>query len=468
MKLIIPLLFFIGYFNLVIAQPKVQLTPFAERLDAPISMAATGNNTLYVVQRAGTIVILDNGQVSKTFLDISNLVSTKGEGGLLDMAFHPDYEQNKTFYVNFTAEDEEEMLHTYIAQVTVPQDSSSADPDSMKILMDIVQPFDNHNGGQILFGPDSNLYIFTGDGGSGGDPEGNAQDLLSPLGKILRIDVRPDTASAPYYVVPESNPFAFTDQALPEIWAIGLRNPWKVSFDRETDSLWVADVGQGLWEEISVQNIYEAEVNYGWNCMEGNVVYEECDETSSFLSPVYVYGHSNKENCEDPDFCGQSVTGGYVYRGNDYPALYGHYIFADFVSNHIWTLDTKSNSVTLQDDESINGVSGIVSFFEDPDGELYLVSLGGTIYKVSAEDVTTALGHESYEKISITPNPVSNELNLNISEFDKAQIFSMDGKLMNEYQSPRNTINVSALPNGTYFIKISKNNQRFVGKFVKL
>jgi hypothetical protein len=312
--------------------------------------------------------------LSPPFLDISSLVSSGGERGLLGVAFHPDYAHNGLFYVNYTniAGD------TVVARYSVSADPDLADPGSASILLTISQPFSNHNGGQLQFGPDGYLYIGVGDGGSGGDPGNRAQDLGLLLGKILRIDVDVDKNAADLYYIPLDNPFVGPgDGALDEIWAWGLRNPWRFSFDRLTGDLFIADVGQNSWEEVDFQpDTSTGGENYGWRLMEGNSCYNpptSCNDGTLTL-PILVYDHS----------AGCAVTGGYRYRGSKNPDLYGLYLYGDYCSGRIWGaqedgLGGWSSRVLLDTNFSIS------SFGEDESGEIYFAHLAasnGAIYKV--------------------------------------------------------------------------------------
>ncbi len=320
-----------------------------------------GTDRLFVVQLAGEIHVFDNDPAASTsdvFLDISGQVETGGEQGLLGLAFHPDYDQDGFFYVNYTAPS---PRRTIISRWQVSADPNVADPDSETILLHYDQPFSNHNGGMLAFGPDGMLYISSGDGGSGGDPSHNGQSLNTLLGKILRID--PDGG------IPPDNPFVGVPGARGEIWAYGLRNPWRFSFDRDTGTLWCGDVGQGDREEI---DIIERGDNLGWRYFEGNREFNNPYDlpASDFVAPVIDYPHS----------LGRSVTGGYVYRGAALPSLYGVYFYADYASHRVWALVYEDGQVISNTE--VASVQGPASFGEDEQGELYVCSLGpGTIYR---------------------------------------------------------------------------------------
>lgn len=332
--------------------------------------AGDGSGRLFVVEQGGRIYLIYNdlGDDARLFLDITGRVDDSGnEMGLLGLAFHPDFKDNGNFFLNYT-----DGNNTVISRFTVNIDNpDSADPESEEIILTFPQPYSNHNGGHLEFGPsDGYLYIATGDGGSGGDPQGNAQNLETLLGKILRIDVdNKDTGLN--YAIPPDNPFY--DNAggyREEIYAYGLRNPWRFSIDALTSRLWAADVGQNRIEEI---NIIEKGGNYGWNIMEGSLCFnppESCDPTGLEL-PVYEYEHH----------LGRSITGGFVYRGEDMPALEGAYIYADFISGIIWGLwyreGEESRNFTLVE----TGLN-ISSFGIDENYELYLTAFDGKIYRL--------------------------------------------------------------------------------------
>jgi glucose/arabinose dehydrogenase len=344
----------------------------ASGLASPVAMshAGEGSGRLFVVLQGGRIVIFDGAQVlSPPFLDITSLVLSGGEQGLLGLAFHPNYEGNGFFYVNYTniAGD------IVIARYSVSGDSNRADPSSGAILLTIPhQPFSNHNGGQLQFGPDGYLYIGVGDGGSGGDPQDNGQDLGTLLGKILRIDV---DGGAPY-AIPPDNPFVGTAGALDEIWAWGLRNPWRFSFDRLTGDVFIGDVGQASWEEIDFQpaNSTGGE-NYGWRLMEGNNCFNpptNCNDGTLTL-PILQYGHT-LGRC--------SVTGGYRYRGSANPDLEGMYFYGDYCTGRIWGAqeDGMGGWTTT---ELLDRSFLISTFGEDEAGELYVADFSqGVIYQI--------------------------------------------------------------------------------------
>lgn len=357
------------------AQPAINLELVAS-VPLPVDITHAGDDRLFIVERSGYIHILDgNGELlDEPFLDIDNRVSpANGERGLLGLTFHPDYENNGYFFVNYTGNGGD----THISRFQVDSGNpNEADPNSEVVLMKIDQPYDNHNAGDLNFGPDGYLYIAMGDGGSGGDPQNYSQNRQSLLGKMLRIDV--DNGDP--YSIPEDNPFAFDDFTLDEVWAIGLRNPWRFSFDRETGDIWIGDVGQSSWEEVSYQPAdSEGGENYGWRCYEGFEAYntDGCEPESNYTPPVFTYNTGSEAGC--------SITGGVVYRGSDFPAIYGKYIYSDFCSGKMWALEKEFGGDWVNT-EIYDGPGGqYVAFGEDNDGELYVAAMNnGAVYRIEA------------------------------------------------------------------------------------
>lgn len=331
------------------------------------------DNRFFVVEQRGTIRIIENGALrAGNFLDIQSLVNFDGqEQGLLGLAFHPNYSTNRKFYLNYTRD--LGTRETIIAEYqTMASDPNQADPNSERILLVVTQPFANHNGGQLVFGPDGFLYIGLGDGGSGGDPQGNGQNLSTFLGKMLRIGVDPPFTSGLEYAIPADNPFA-AGGGLGQIWAYGLRNPWRFSFERGTSRMFVADVGQGNWEEI---DIMAKGGNFGWNIVEGNHCYppatSSCN-TAGKTPPITEYDHS----------VGIAVIGGFVYKGTAIPSLANKYIFAD-LTGQIWSL-TEAPANTWTRANLITTNRTITSFGQDAAGELYVVDYNGIVLKLVAQ-----------------------------------------------------------------------------------
>jgi glucose/arabinose dehydrogenase len=363
-----------------LAEVDLQLTEVASA-DAPTAIVTRpGTDQLYIAEREGRVLSLDvsgsgaNRQYSVAddpILDISDDVVTDVERGLLDIEFSPDGSQ---LYVHYSlAPDGNTQIDAY------DMDGDRVDTSSRREVLSVEQPYANHNGGEIEFGPDGYLYIGLGDGGNAGDPNGNGQDTEALLGKILRIDpLHPRGDQG--YSIPSDNPFASGDGGAPEVWLYGVRNPWRFSFDPETDDLWVGDVGQDQWEEVDLLPAAGGGgrgANLGWNRMEGSHPYEG-DEPDGDVLPVYEYSHD--EGC--------SITGGVVYRGSAIPALDGAYLFADYCQNRLRAIRVSASGgqLALADQRTYDDDQGseLVSFGEDSGGDVYVVSLGGAIYRVDA------------------------------------------------------------------------------------
>lgn len=343
----------------------VEARLFLSGLTAPVHLAApTGDARVFIVEQRGVVRVAVAGTLVATpFLDISARVSSGGERGLLSIAFDPLFATNRRFYVNFTDLDGTTRIERYVANASNP---NVADEGSMELIIAISRPNVIHNGGHLLFGPDGMLYIPMGDGGG----SALAQNPTSLLGKLLRIDVR---GAAPY-AVPSSNPYVGVAGALPEIWALGLRNPWRVSFDAPTAMLYVADVGENQFEEINVRSAALGGLNYGWNTMEGSVCFNAPTCTVNGLSlPAFEYAH-------DDGRC--SITGGAVYRGLAMPSLRGHYFYADFCEDGVRTAMFTAGAVAAQKHWDIGSIGRLVSFGTDGAGELYVMSTTGTIHKL--------------------------------------------------------------------------------------
>ena len=344
----------------------------AEGLQSPVHLTAPPNDPgrIFVVEQPGRIrVVRDGALLPAPFLDIVSLTGSGGERGLLSLAFHPNYDSNGFFYINHT----DVGGDTRVVRYSVSADPDVADPTSALTILSVAQPFENHNGGQIAFGPDGMLYVGMGDGGSGGDPFGHGQDPATLLGSILRLDV---DGGAPY-AIPSDNPFVGDPAAAPETWAYGVRNPWRFSFDRQTGDLYIADVGQSDTEEVSFQPaVSGGGENYGWDTMEGSECFSPSSgcATAGLVLPVFEYSHA--EGC--------SITGGHVYRGLAQPTLAGRYFFADFCSTWVRSFRMSGGEALdlVDHTEDFGPVSQISSFGEDALGELYIVSLRGTLYRI--------------------------------------------------------------------------------------
>lgn len=370
--LLLPLLLL----NKINAQPVLTFNSHITGLSAPVDITNAGDGTgrLFIVEQGGRIRIFDGSTLLTTpFLNISSIITSGGERGLLSLAFHPDYETNRYFFVYYTNLSGDITIARYRTPAATP---NQAHPDSSVVLLNIPKPFSNHNGGDLNFGPDGYLYFATGDGGSGGDPNNYAQTGTSLLGKMIRINVN-DSLISPYYSIPPDNPYVVDPLVDDHIWALGLRNPWRWSFDRSTNDMWIADVGQGAWEEVNFRSAgTTGGINYGWRCYEGNAAYNTagCQPQSSYISPIFVYPHNFATG-------GFSITGGFVYRGAEHAALFGYYICADYVSGNVWLINPNGGggwTTTMQ-----TGLPGNISGFgEGEDATLYAVSLNGTVYKV--------------------------------------------------------------------------------------
>jgi glucose/arabinose dehydrogenase len=349
--------------------PAIALARTTAGLDRPtfITHAGDGSNRLFVTEQKGRIIVLhDRTPRNKPFLDISRKVSCCGERGLLSTAFPKDYRKKNYFYANYT----DLSGDTVVARYRVTADPDIADPGSEEIILSIKQPYANHNGGQLAFGPDGFLYIGMGDGGLFGDPAGNGQKKDALLGKMLRIDV--ESGAVPY-AVPPANPFVNKPGFRPEIWALGLRNPWRFSFDRRTGDLYIADVGQNAYEEVDFQPAASAGgENYGWNIMEGMRCYKSssCDKAGLTL-PVVEYDHG--EGC--------SITGGLVYRAERHRELQGIYFYADYCSGRVWGL--RQSGEQWHTKELLKSGLAVSTFGEDEDGNLYLADHdAGALYTI--------------------------------------------------------------------------------------
>ncbi len=354
--------------RIAVTSGKPRLNKVLDGLDSPVYLTSgpAGSGVLYVIEQPGRIRLIENNRLLKAvFLDIEDRVGSSGnEQGLLGMAFAPDFRQLPRVFVNYT----DKSGNTIVSSFAVTADGRSADVKSEQIVIEIKQPYANHNGGQIKFGPDNMLYIGTGDGGSAGDPQEHGQNVESLLGKMLRIDVRASDASTPY-LIPDDNP-VFGDGSRREIWSVGLRNPWRFSFDRATGDLYIADVGQNAIEEVNFQPAGRKGDNYGWKLREGTRRYSG-ERQTSFIEPVAEYEHG-------PDGC--SITGGYVYRGAAVPALAGAYVYGDFCSGKIWALTREGGR--WRNRELMDTGYSITSFGEDAAGELYLLDRGdGAVYR---------------------------------------------------------------------------------------
>ncbi|HEY3056551.1 MAG TPA: PQQ-dependent sugar dehydrogenase [Thermoanaerobaculia bacterium] len=353
------------------AAQQVALKPIISGLDMPVAITHANDTRMFITLQRGQVVIFDGTRLLPApFLDIRTLVQCCDEQGLLSVAFHPRYRDNGIFFVYYV----DRSSFVTIARYRVSSDPNRADPASAQILLRVDHTqFGNHDGGQLQFGPDGYLYIGTGDGGGGGDPLRNAQNLNALFGKLLRIDV--DSGSP--YGIPPSNPFVNRSGARPEIWAYGLRNPWRFSFDRATSDLWIADVGQGAWEEVDLQPATSiGGENYGWNRMEGKHCFgggSNCNDGTLTL-PIVEYGHGGGG-------CSGSITGGYRYRGSRYVHLYGTYVYGDYCNGGIWGVTQQGNTWSVRSLLSTRIATS--TFGEDMFGEIYVADYAnGIIYQM--------------------------------------------------------------------------------------
>lgn len=427
----------------------ISLQSFGTGFVSPVEITNAGDTRLFVVQKGGLIRILNaDGTVNATpFLNLSSLVTTNSERGLLGLAFHPNYATNGYFFVNYT----NLAGNTVIARYTVSATNPNIANTSETVLMTITQPFSNHNGGTLKFGSDGYLYIGMGDGGSGGDPGNRAQNINENLGKMLRIDV--NVSAAPFYASPSSNPYVGV-AGNDEIWAIGLRNPWKFSFNRLNGDLWIADVGQDAIEEINkvVSPLPNSGINFGWRCYEGNSTYNAsgCAPSSTMRFPFVQYAR----------FGGAcSVTGGYYYSGTAYPNFQNKYFFTDYCDNKIRMVD---NAGVITTTASFSG-NNFVTFGEDVNGELYIAGItSGTVYKI----IDSSLSESDFKNngFSIYPNPAKGYFVVKSAETNlatKIVLFDTTGKLLFSKKLTPNTENVidtNLLAKGTYFVSVETTN----------
>ena len=447
---------------------------------SPVEAIAHPNgvtNGFFVLNQQGRIYYIQEGSsTSVDVLDIRSRVFSGGERGLLGLAFEPGYAQGAGphyAYLHYTrrlgGSSTSNTTESVIARFQMGPTFQSIDPNSEFILMTLTQPFANHNGGRIEFGPDGMLYITFGDGGSAGDPQNNGQNLNTLLGAILRIDVSNPAGATPAqpYIIPNDNPFVGQANVRPEIYAYGLRNVWKFAFDTVTNSLWAADVGQNRAEEI---NVITTGGNYGWKPKEGYRCYPpsitNCNDPS-FIDPVYEYDSRGAGDV--------SITGGFVYRGQDLPPLQGRYIFGDYNSGRIWALENRAGSRDTAE-LLINSTIRISSFAQGNDGELYVLNHNaGTIHKLINPTITSNKPAQA-SPFKIYPNPAHSSLNVVFNaavanENAALRVYDMVGKL--QMDEPvrasvlEQTINIKTLPKGQYIIQLENGQSVASYRFVK-
>ncbi len=389
----------------LMAQPTIGFQQIATGFNVPVDLVAEpGSTRMFVVEQPGSIRIWNGSSTLTTpFLNVSSIISYSagGERGLLSLAFHPQYTTNRYFFIWYTNTSGAVTLARYRRDATNPD---IADPSTGVVLLTIPKPFSNHNGGKLNFGPDGYLYIGTGDGGSGNDPNNYAQTGTSLLGKMLRLDVNSFATSSPFYNIPSTNPYNSDANVADEIIALGLRNPWRWSFDKTTGDMWIADVGQNAWEEINFRAAADisSPANYGWRCYEGNAVNTAVTSCggppANNVFPIYQYPHNSAG--------GFVVTGGYVYRGTEYPLLQGYYVMVDYATGNGWLI--KSNGTGGWDVTAQTGwQTNITTFGEMNDGTIYAAKGNGTVYKL------TASGPLPLRLLSFTGKKETNQHQLN-------------------------------------------------------
>ena len=444
------------------SQPVFQLRPFAAGFNSPVDIASAGDSRLFVAEQGGTIRIADSlGNVMTTPF-LSKTVTSGGERGLLGLTFDPNYAANGYFYLHYS-----QGSNSIISRMSVSAASANlADPASEIVIMTLAQPFSNHNGGDIAFGPDGYLYIGLGDGGSGGDPGDRSQNPQQLLGKMLRIDV-----STLPYTIPPGNPFVGNAAALDEIWALGLRNPWRWSFDRLTGDLWIADVGQGAREEINYTPAGSSGgINYGWRCYEGQLPFntDSCGPAANYQFPLHDYPRSS----------GTSVTGGFVYRGQRSPELQGVYFFGDYGSLRLWTLWPDTNVASGWSlSAPMNTSHQWSTFGEDALGELYAASYNsGDIYRIEGVSAAATDPWLADGAFRIAPNPARERVEVRFDLLQQArlelELTDLHGRVLQRHAldaAPgpvRTSLLTAGFPAGTYLIVLKGAALRYTAKLV--
>jgi len=441
-----------------------ELEPFPFSFASPVDIAGAEDGRLFIVEQRGRIMVINaDGTKNETvFLDIVSKVRSGGEQGLLGLALHPDFLENGLFYVNYT----DVSGTTIISSFSVAAGTEIVDNATENELFRIAQPFNNHNGGCLKFGPDGYLYIGLGDGGLGGDPQNFSQNNAELLGKMLRIEV--DETGG--FSIPADNPF-INDGGIPdEIWATGLRNPWRFSFDRANGDLWIADVGQNAFEEINKTKAGEgAGLDYGWRCWEGAAVFNAsgCAEDSTFFFPIYTYPNSIS--------IGRSVTGGFVYRGTSIPDLQGKYIYGDFASTIIWSLEELATGEVVNQ-EIFRGPS-MSTFGETLEGELLVANYNtGTIAQLKQMSVSTK-ENDLLANLEISPNPFQNELVVQVKSTPltalRVQLSNLQGQVVQEAMMPASGVNTRIfdtrdLVAGVYILSVATDKISISKKLVKM
>ena len=456
--------------------PNLSMTQLDIFLTQPVDITYVrgDSNRLFILEKAGRIRIYDlvnEELLDEPFLDISDRVRDSGERGCLGLVFHPNYLENGRFFINYTTRARMGFANgtTLITEYINPNPMADTMSNNNEgILMAINQPFSNHNGGSLAISPvDGYLYIGMGDGGSAGDPEDTGQSPSSLLGKILRIDV--DFVGGSTYGIPPDNPYAASGDTLPEIWAFGIRNPWRMSFDRDNGDLYIGDVGQNAREEIDYQAAgTPGGLDFGWDCREGFISYsgdnsDECDPEDVYTDPIMDYRHNNSG--------GFSVTGGYVYRGDSFPALEGWYVCADFVLSNWFLVKRDENGDWESFLQQVPSINSVACFGEDAVGNLYAASLGGAVYLVGADPLSSTNQPTAGDPqlLTIFPNPSDGELNIRLQSENsgavQGQIFDLAGRLISEQQWDavpadfQTAWTLQGLPSGSYQLRLTRNGQ---------
>jgi glucose/arabinose dehydrogenase len=455
-------LFFLVY-TPAVSQPVITYNSVISGLNQPVDIvnAGDGTNRLFVVEQGGTIKVFSSTfALLGTFLTVTG-INTGGEEGLLSLAFHPNYETNGFFWIYYTNNSGNLEVSRYKVSTANP---NQADVSSKQVVITIPHPGQaNHNGAKLNFGADGYLYFATGDGGGGGDVPNNAQNGNSLLGKMLRINVSTGT-SAPFYTIPANNPFVSNPNVLDEIWALGLRNPFRWSFDRNTNDMWIGDVGQGEREEINFRSAAtSAGVNYGWRCYEGNLPYNltGCLPSSNYVFPVYDY--------PNPASGAASVVGGYVYRGTTYPAMLGYYYAADVYSGNLYKINTTAFTTTVQ-----TGLPTFVAGFgEAENGELFAASLNGNVYSLRSGPATPVSNLDNANRPFIYPSLVTGKrftIQLPVA-YEQMQIINSNGAVVQQQNIAGRTGNTEInlqndITPGVYIVKLLGKGKNFTGKIM--
>lgn len=441
--------------SLLMNAQRLKLLGFSSGYSNPVGIENCGDSRLFIVEQEGKIFICDSlgKRNPKPFLDITDRVLFNGEQGLLGLAFDPGYLTNQSFYVNYI----DKNGNTQISKFKVRSDSPNVAAKLERFVLNIPQPFNNHNGGCIRFGPDGYLYIGMGDGGSGGDPNNNSQNPQSLLGKMLRIDIH---AGNNPYKIPPTNPFVDSSNYKHEIWALGLRNPWRWSFDALNGKMFIGDVGQDAWEEVDLQLAGAGGKNYGWRCYEGKHPYNTtgCKPQSDYQGPKYEYPHVDSAGGD----C--SITGGFVYRGTKYPNLYGDYIFTDYCSGLFRLLFTDGGTgrvkIALDGDDN-----AYTSFGVDKNNEMYVCnSLTGRILRVTDASANLSSTTTTQNRLSFSPNPSKGNININYTSAVSTQATIRITSLLGQpvyaasktVTAGKNTWNINlAIPAGNYYLSVT-------------